>query len=221
MNQPTLEQLSSLMDGELARDEARFLLKRMAGEPDLAVRWSRYHVIRQTLRRQEVLPLRVDFADGVMARLAEEIPVARARPALWLRVGTGGAIAASVAVAALMLTQPARTPTGGVQQPALARASAPVVPINVAPVAATTSSPAADFRAPLLVPNAPVDAAPVSFGTDLGQPIATDPRLQSYLIRHYQAAGSSGQSGFVPYVLLGAPARDAAGQPVQPEPQNR
>ncbi|HEY0179052.1 MAG TPA: sigma-E factor negative regulatory protein, partial [Dokdonella sp.] len=69
MNQTIHEQLSALMDGELERDETRFLLKRLATEQDLPLRWARYHVVRQTLRRQELDSLPASFADGVMARL--------------------------------------------------------------------------------------------------------------------------------------------------------
>jgi sigma-E factor negative regulatory protein RseA len=227
MNQTINEQLSALMDGELERDQTRFLLKRMVAEADLSQRWSRYHVARQTLRRQEVLVLPVDFADRVMGRIEVE-PAAqtRSQPA-WLRWGAGGAIAASVAVAALMVTQPQ---TAGPDRPAVAsRGAAPAAslpggaaPIAVAPVAATTAQPSAGFRPPLLAPNAPIETAPVSFGSDLTQPIAVDPRIQSYLIRHYQTAGASGQTALVPYVLLAAPQREAA-QPAaaEPVPQNR
>ncbi|HEY0181057.1 MAG TPA: hypothetical protein VGC30_15685, partial [Dokdonella sp.] len=88
-----------------------------------------------------------------------------------------------------------------------------------ASAAASASSTPGEFHPPLLAPDVPV--APASFGTqyEYVQPSAVDPRLQSYLLRHYQAVGGSGQSGFVPYVLL-APA-----QPQSPSgtsiPQNR
>ncbi|MFC4821515.1 sigma-E factor negative regulatory protein [Dokdonella ginsengisoli] len=227
MNQTINEQLSALMDGELERDQTRFLLKRVLTDADLPQRWSRYHVARQTLRRQEVFVLPADFADRVMSRIEVE-PAAQARSQpVWLRWGAGGAIAASVAVAALMVTQPQ---TAGPDRPAVAsRGTAPAVsqpggaaPIAVAPVAANAVQPSAGFRPPLLAPNAPIETAPVSFGSDLTQPIAVDPRMQSYLIRHYQTAGASGQTALVPYVLLAAPQREAA-QPAttEPVPQNR
>jgi sigma-E factor negative regulatory protein RseA len=91
--------------------------------------------------------------------------------------------------------------------------------VSAAPAAATSAPPPAAFRPPLLAPNAPVETAPASFGTDFVEPVAADPRLQSYLIRHYQAAGAAGQSNLVPYVLLAAPQRETA--PAQPVPQNR
>ncbi len=227
MNQTINEQLSALMDGELERDQTRFLLKRVLTDADLPQRWSRYHVARQTLRRQEVFVLPADFADRVMGRIEVE-PAAQARSQpVWLRWGAGGAIAASVAVAALMVTQPQ---TAGPDRPAVAsRGTAPAVsqpggaaPIAVAPVAVNAVQPSAGFRPPLLAPNAPIETAPVSFGSDLTQPIAVDPRMQSYLIRHYQTAGASGQTALVPYVLLAAPQREAV-QPAttEPVPQNR
>ena len=222
MNQTIHEQLSALMDGELERDETRFLLKRLATEQDLPRRWARYHVVRQTLRRQELGTLPASFADGVMARLDAEAAVVVQTPrGTWLRWGAGGAIAASVAVAALVLTHPAGDPLAPVGTVQPLRTAQQAAPINAATASATTSG-ASEIRAPLLVPNAPIETAPVSFGSDFSPPVASDPHLQSYLIRHYQAAGATGQSAFVPYVLLGTPQRDlSAAQPAESVPQNR
>ncbi|MEO6688925.1 MAG: sigma-E factor negative regulatory protein, partial [Dokdonella sp.] len=57
MNQHIHEQLSALMDGELERDETRFLLKRLATDQELPLRWGRYHLVRQSMRRQEMSAL--------------------------------------------------------------------------------------------------------------------------------------------------------------------
>ena len=214
MNEQIHEQLSALMDGELERDETRFLLKRLATDHELPLRWTRYHIVRQTLRRQDVATLPVDFADLVMRRIDGEAVVGSRGGAAWLRWGAGGAIAASVAVAALVLTRPALEQGAGAGVPATRTASLQSAPINVAPVAATSSL--SDFRPPLLAPNQPVETAPVSFGSDLSQPLASDPRMQTYFSRHYQSVGGAGQSAFVPYVLLGSPQRDvSAAQPAQ------
>lgn len=220
MNQQIHEQLSALMDGELERDQTRFLVKRLTTDHELPLRWARYHVVRQTLRHQHMVVLSPGFAAAVSARLDLE-PAAHPRhAAAWLRWSAGGAIAASVAVAALMVTRPADDDTlaPGAR---VARSVAPsqIRPINAAPVAATAVP--HEFRPPLLVPSSPVETAPANFGADLGQPVTIDPRLQSYLIRHYQAVGGTGQSGFVPYVLLGTPQHEAAFQPVEePARQN-
>lgn len=220
MNKQIDEQLSALADGELERDQLRFLLRRVAVDPALPLRWERYHVARQALRRQETFVLRPGFAAAVMQQLAQE-PALRARGGQWLRWGTGGAIAASVAVAALVLTRPAETPTSLATRNPLA---ASPIAIAAAPVSASTivaPSPG-EIRPPLLLPSAPVDASPASFGTEIGANAVLDPRLQSYVVRHYQAVGGNGQSGFVPYVLLTLPPRQVDAAQVAPaSPQNR
>jgi sigma-E factor negative regulatory protein RseA len=214
MSQQFEEQLSAFMDGELGRDETRFLLRRTESDGRLAARWTRYHVARQALRRQEIVAIRVDFASAVMARLeAENAPQAARTP--WLRWGSGGAIAAAVAVAALMVTRPADQPspapiaatTNPARTPQVASVTAPAANTEIA-----AANPA--FQAPL-VPNSPIQTTAASLSTDVTEPVGFDPRLQSYVIRHYQATGSAGQPDFVPYILL----------PVEPRqveaPQNR
>lgn len=106
------EQLSALMDGELARDQVRFLLRGVEAQSDLALRWSNYHVIGASLRREYVaLALPADFAAGVVAQLGADAPVTAAAPArrvgfTVLRWAGGGAIAAAVAVVALTVPRP-------------------------------------------------------------------------------------------------------------------
>ncbi|HEY6943433.1 sigma-E factor negative regulatory protein [Dokdonella sp.] len=225
MNEHIDEQLSALMDGELERDQTRFLLRRVATDQALPLRWERYHVARQTLRRQEIVPLRDGFADGIMARLDAEVALRRHAGGAWFRWGAGGAIAASVAVAALVLTRPASIPGDAPPAVAATRPASPGPTIAAAPAAAS-SSPAVgafpDVRPPLLVPSGPAEASPVSFGSEGGQVVVLDPRLQSYLVRHYQSAGATGTSGFVPYVLLATPQNPGeAAQAGQPGARNR
>jgi len=198
MSQQIQEQLSAFMDGELGRDEARFLIKRADGDAVLVRQWTRYHVIRQALRRQEIVALRADFSSVLLARLDEERLPQTSRTA-WLRWGSGGAIAAAVAVAALMVTKPVSEPA-----PASVATANPASPraTQTSPAAATqVATNVAEFRAPL-VPNSPIPTATASFGTDMTEQAPYDPRLQSYVIRHYQATGQTGQPDFVPYVLL-------------------
>jgi len=113
---PVGEQLSALMDGELPPEQVRFLLRRLDADASLPTRWSRYHAARAALRRQGGAQLRADFADVVMQRLANETVVAVPRGGRVLRWLGGGAIAASVAVVALVMTaRPgSHEPTGGI-----------------------------------------------------------------------------------------------------------
>ncbi|MET0505890.1 MAG: sigma-E factor negative regulatory protein [Luteibacter sp.] len=109
MSEANREILSAGMDGELSREEIRFLLRRLEADPGLADAWSRYHAGRDGLRREATPPASRDFASRVMAAIDAESAVVVAAPPRrrWLHWSAGGAIAASVAVAALMLSQPA------------------------------------------------------------------------------------------------------------------
>ncbi|MFC5741093.1 sigma-E factor negative regulatory protein [Dyella tabacisoli] len=107
MTESHRENLSVGMDGELSAEQLRFLLRRLDHDEPLQQAWSRYHVARDGLRH-ELPPLaKPGFAARVMLAIEQE--AAAAQPAErrhWLRWSAGGAIAASVAVAALMVTQP-------------------------------------------------------------------------------------------------------------------
>ncbi len=117
------EQLSALMDGELSRDETRFLLRRLDADAQLAATWSSYQIASDVLKKRFATPMRADFAVSVLQAVAAEQPTASHG---WLRWAGGGAIAAAVAVFALTTTRPlddAAPP----QQPAIA-ATSPVAP---------------------------------------------------------------------------------------------
>jgi sigma-E factor negative regulatory protein RseA len=141
------------------------------------------------------------FAEAVMARVGvADAPQRGSGP--WLRWGAGGAVAASVAMAALVINRPAEAVSLG--QPAVAARIQPATPAAAPAISLAASSPVTEFRPPLLVPNTPVETSPASFGSST-QAIGIDPELPPYMVRQYQINGASGQSGFVPYVLLGTP----------------
>jgi hypothetical protein len=120
MNNPTFtdqsaEQLSALMDGELASDQVRFLLRGVDAQADLAKRWSSYQIISASLKREYIaLQLPADFAAGVLERLDVDQSAAHVGAAFATRrIGLGalrwvggGAIAAAVAVVALVASRP-------------------------------------------------------------------------------------------------------------------
>ena len=112
MNQPdphVREHLSAGIDGELSHEELRFLLRRLDHDVELRRTWTCYHVARDGLRRQLPTLAEPGFASRVMLAIEREtVTVAApvARPHRWLRWSAGGAIAAGVAAAALMVSQP-------------------------------------------------------------------------------------------------------------------
>lgn len=107
MSEANREILSAGMDGELSREEIRFLLRRLEADPVLADTWARFHVGRDGLRGEFTPLASSDFASRVMAVIEAEPATAGLPRRRWLHWSAGGAIAASVAVAALMLSQPA------------------------------------------------------------------------------------------------------------------
>jgi sigma-E factor negative regulatory protein RseA len=142
MNQDTRESLSAGIDGELSKEQLRFLLRRLEHDASLQQAWTRYHIARDGLRRQLPSMARPGFAARVMLAIEQESKPATAstRRNHWLRWSTGGAIAASVAAAALMIGQPTgdaeRLTVSTAQQAsavAVAPANKPVAPAAVPP----------------------------------------------------------------------------------------
>ncbi|WP_114241517.1 sigma-E factor negative regulatory protein [Dyella sp. C9] len=118
------ENLSAGMDGALSKEELRFLLRRLDHDASLQQAWSRYHVARESLRQQLPPLASADFASRVMHAIEQDAAVVQGKRRHWLHWSAGGAIAASVAVAALMIAQPAGTGADhAVPQVAATRAS--------------------------------------------------------------------------------------------------
>jgi len=107
MSQVLREQLSALMDGELPKDQMRFLLRGLDADAQLAQSWSRYQLASAVIRRQAAfVPVDAGFADRVMQAVAQRAP-GSGYGVRMLRWAGGGAIAAAVAVIALVGTRPA------------------------------------------------------------------------------------------------------------------
>lgn len=190
--------LSAWMDGELDAQEARFLLRRLEHDDALAAAWGRYHLARDGLRRQSQRLAGPDFAARVM-RTVQTLPApSRASGRRWLRWTAGGAIAAGVAVAALVLVQPDAGP--GIAGPDIAAAPNRPAPVQAtAPLQASLPGPIA---APMLAQPA---GAVADNPLDFVRPVAYSRELEPYLARHARAAGTAGGSRAVPYLLLLAP----------------
>jgi len=203
MNETTREQLSALMDGELPRDEIRFLLR----GPDrdaAAQRWARYQIARAVLR-QEFVPVSVDdgFATAVMMRLDPQ----PARGARLVRWAGGGAIAAAVALVALVATRPAGE-NGALPGPS------PSSLVLTQPLPAQPPLLQQQFRQPM---GAPQQAMPASFA-DFAQPASFESLLPSYAGAPRATTGNEAANGLVPYILVvGSRAKPEVQTPEAPE----
>ena len=105
------QQLSAMLDGALAPDEARFLLRRLQHDHELAACWERWQLCGDLMRGSMPALLPRDFSQRVLGAVAEEgqaraaVISAAGRPGLRWGWAGGAALAASVAVAALFIAQ--------------------------------------------------------------------------------------------------------------------
>lgn len=183
------EHLSALMDGELSREQAGFLLRRLGHDREAVACWTRLHTARDCLKGAAPRLAGPGFAARVSRALGVELLPARGH---WLRWSAGGVIAATVAVAALLMVQPLPR-----SEPDMAAAGAPTAApawLNDPGVAA---QPAAAFA-----------QAPVTI--DDVQTASYSPQLDAYTLRHYQSGDAAEAGGLVPYVLLMSPPQGVA-----------
>lgn len=183
------EQLSALMDGELDRDATRFLLKRCESDRELVDCWQRWHVTGEIMRGGAVVPFKIDLVHAVSMALAQEDaaqlqssaqPVRGGAGRAVLRWGGGFAVAASVALAALIVVQPAAAPDATLAGTGVLPATLDA-PVSVVATVAPSSLRERDLRPPYRL-----DAQTVS---DEGMPyhsLRFDPRIENYLRRQSQ-----------------------------------
>jgi sigma-E factor negative regulatory protein RseA len=192
------EHLSALMDGELSRDETRFLLRRLEADAQLATSWSSYQIISQVMQKRFAAPMRANFAEAVMVSIAAE-KVQTGRNGL-LRWAGGGAIAAAVAVFALTATRPLSDSQPG--QPAVA-----------AVANATLPTPRVETQtASAILPNFPaIDLTqPASFDSynPYGNGVMSIPRYM-----RYRNDAAERFNDFGPYVLSTTQQKPAQAEP--------
>ena len=103
------QQLSAMLDGELSPDQAKFMLRRLQHDGELAACWERWQVCGDVLRGQRNDLLPADFAQRVATAIGGDAVLVGApktrrapRPRL-ARWGGGAAVAASVALMAVFV----------------------------------------------------------------------------------------------------------------------
>lgn len=190
-NTTAFESLSSLLDGELAADESKFLLRRISSERELGETWGRWSLASVAMRRQTSLPMAADFADRVANAIAYEPalkPIAGRGSRPLLRWAGGLAVAASAALVALLVMSPGPLGTGqdGSRSPA-----------DGGQVAASDLR-ESDLR-PQFAPADTVSATAVGTVLQFGaEREGLSPELQDYMIRHNAMLRDAGIGGFVP-----------------------
>jgi len=139
------QQLSALYDGELGSDQARFLLRRLQHDPELAACQERWQLLGDVLRGQACAPAPVDFSARVAAAVAAE-PLPSAQPVQrahrgWRSWGGGAALAASVAAVALFMgRQGLQEPVPGAEMPVQVIASQAELSLPATPATPVTEA---------------------------------------------------------------------------------
>ncbi|NYF34257.1 RseA family anti-sigma factor [Stenotrophomonas sp. JAI102] len=191
------QQLSSLIDGELSADEARFMLRRLEHDESLSSCNERWQMLGDVLRGQACAPAPMDFAERVRASVAAEpAPAMQVKPERgvqrqerrggWRRWGGGAALAASVAAVAMFMTReqlPAPAPLDAPTTIIASQAELPAAPV-------TEASAAGQALAVAAVPAAAVAAA------SRRQDVATARRASA--TRTQQAARSAAERSVEP-----------------------
>ena len=155
------QQLSAMLDGELLPDQARFMLRRLEHDSELAACWERWQVCGDILRGRHEGLLPADFSRRVADAIAGQDQAAAVatgeasvRRPRWARWGGGAALAASVAMAALFV---------GRQAPELesepTQEQMQVVASATAPDPAAARVPSAPDPVPAAPPEAPDTAS--------------------------------------------------------------
>lgn len=202
MSDKLKENISALMDGELATRSASQTIDILLENDEMRVHWIRYHVVRDVLRHKAYPDSGGELCARMRSCLADEplhFPSPRLLPRRWretLRPVAGLALAASVAVVAILAVRGAGDSPGQ-------RESAQAPPVQVAASTRASVIPAAssdDGR----IPRAAIQR--LQWNT-------TDPgvakRLNGYLVNHSEYLGGPTR-GLHPYARIVA--YDSTGQ---------
>lgn len=159
------QQLSALIDGALAPDEARFLLRRIQHDGELAECWERWQLAGEVLRGRATAVLPAGFAVRVGAAIAADSATAlqtsvqpRTR---WARWGGSAALAASVAVVAMLVMRQAPDVDSQRQQASPIVAAAPTSAVeSQAPLSSVPARVGAEQRVASAAASTAVAGAP-------------------------------------------------------------
>ena len=210
------ETLSALFDGELPGDAARFALKRLDHDADWRETCGRWQMIGDALRGEATSAAPTGFASGVMRMLDAEAAVASvaservtASTATNLRrrwIG-GAALAASVAMAAVLVVRPFSETSSPDRQVA----SAPTATQMPAPSAVTVPAPtSANNPSPTLIAAAEAPVATASHRA------ARSPRTATRVVRRQAAPVRNEADEATTVVASATPAPVTTGRPFHP-----
>lgn len=184
MENHTNEQISALVDDELHGSALRQALERLRQDADLQGRWSRYHLISDTLHAN-LTSARADRLHQRVRTALEHEPTLlapRRKPRLpsLAKQAAGIAIAASVAAVAILAVRQDAVEPDGSAPAAMQQAQSPRSAHEMVQLAST------GVPATVVVPQSANNRG----------------RLNAYLVNHNEYSASSGMQGVLPYVRI-------------------
>lgn len=212
------ESLSALMDGEATELELQRLLKHRGAGDEVGERWSRYQLAASIMRRERVAPVAPGLAESISAAIEAEAPLnsaaedsdtaSPAQRSTWARSLSRGAVAATVAFAAILGVQQLSQPGPAINStaaPQLATETPRPAPqaVQSAPQSSGFYVPAPTTRSvstasPRLVPDRQ-PGVPVQAVIQQAPPPELIRHLNRVMIRHSQQAGHVSSQGMVPF----------------------
>jgi negative regulator of sigma E activity len=231
------EQLSAWMDGELSREEAKFLERRLQHDEALQTMYARLQMASASMKGHSARLMPNTLCDNVRQALADE----SASPSKSRKPLFAWAAAASMAFAALLFVPGMMNNKAQNTQPTFAASSQSVSPTDTTPtfasadliantpdavstsiVASSATATKVNATNPAVIETASSVVSPETFPLNISSAKKTwprsavnansDPALEAYLVRHNQMMAQDGMGGFVPYVDVVA---QDAGQPGQ------
>jgi len=202
MNNPSGEQISALVDGELDEHDRHAAVDVLLDSDDIRNTWGRYHLIRDSLTRNLPSGLDSDFSSRVMQALENE-PTVLAPPRVHSTLGrrlAGLAVAASVAAVAVMGVQFMYQQDAGAPAAQVAQTSAGAFSSPQQNLARATIRPSLQ---PNIRPN--IQTVTQAIGQGSSGPALVknfNPRLNRYLVDHNQFASGATVQGVTPYARI-------------------
>ncbi|WP_226664876.1 sigma-E factor negative regulatory protein [Microbulbifer aggregans] len=209
------ESLSAMMDGEASELEIQRLLKESSaggGADDLGQRWSRYQLAASVMRGEQVAPVDLGLAASISVAIDEE-PAHHVQPDVaandagarsrWWRPLSRGAVAATVAFAAVLGVQQIQQPvTSGGEL--VAEVERPVQqPVQSAPRPSGFYVPALNTRSvstmPLVTPEQRGVAGQQNLPAQLVPSADLMRHLNRVMVEHSEQAAQMGSQGMVPF----------------------
>ena len=202
------QQLSAMLDGELLPDQAKFMLRRLEHDGELAACWERWQVCGEVMRGRQGALLPADFSRRVANAIVDQRDAAPAagvatatKQPRWARWGGGAALAASVAMAALFVGRQAPDPEPAAPTQVVASTAAPGAE---APAAVPSPDPATP--APAQAPDAASTLATAVAAVEVPRRVAERRASRGQQQRAASCVRRAAQAPVTVAVAAGAPA---------------